>query len=138
MEDIESSLKNIFTQESAIQAKRDELTKDLDLLYDKKCKIAFDLYTEFKLKNIATLDRCIIYYYLHIESNNFCSAEEVVYKRKSTSNLIEFEQHSIHRQGRVVSLYLDVKEEDYTRSSVIIDKEMFDTLSEHFKLKIRM
>ncbi len=136
-QDIANNLKNIFSKEIKIQTKIDKLEKKIEVLYNKKCKIAYSLYKEFLLKNIDTLHNETLYYYLHIENSNFCLAEELLYNKKYSNNLIEFRHNSIHRSNKIVSLYLDVKKSDYKNSSVIIDKVQFSELSKYFTIKIR-
>ena len=87
------------------------------------------------LRNIDSLNKYEKYFYVHIQDENLL-IEELRYNNQYT-NIIEFKHISEHRKNIVVNVFLDVTKEDYTSSSVVVNQDQFQILSNDFKVIIR-
>jgi len=130
----QEKLQKIFKKEQKIERKKVKLDEKLEKIFNQKCTIAFDLYSEF-LKNNQTFNSNLEYFKLYIESGYFL-VEELIFE-KQYENLVEFKHKSNFRQNHRVNLFLDTQEQDYTNNSTVIDKNQFDRLLINFTIKIR-
>ena len=129
-----NKLKKIFKKNRKILKKEAKLEEKKEKIYKKMEAFAYYLYEDF-VENISNLNKYEEYFYVHIE-DKILFVEELRYEN-ANSNMIEFKHNSPHRQNRVVNMYLNLVKKDYKSSSVIVNKEQFQVLSNNFKIVIR-
>jgi len=130
------SLNKIFKKEEKILKKEKKLKKKLDIMYNKKVKIAYYLYQSFIQNNINTFDVFAKYYRIYIESDYHFMAEELIFK-ENFQDFIVFKHSSPYRQNQEANMPLKVEFKNYEVSSAIIDENQFLNLSKNFKITIR-
>ncbi len=135
MNDLNKRLKKVFEKEAEIEKVRKKLDIKMNKNFQRKVNIAFELYTNFLNLN-KEFYKNSEYFRIHIDSGYFL-AEELKFATKY-DNFIAFNHKSIHRQNQSVSVYLNLKRDDYDSNSAVIDKNQYNELLKEFPIKIRV
>ncbi|KIM13131.1 MAG: hypothetical protein KU38_00175 [Sulfurovum sp. FS08-3] len=134
MKSISERLNGIFEKETKLNIEKIKLDKKFDKLYSKINSIAFELYQEF-IETNQNFSRDEEYYKIYLQPKSLL-AEELIFDRMY-EDFIEFKHKSPHRKNHTVSVYFDIKENDYNSNGAVVDKNQYDRLSKDFAINIR-
>ena len=128
-------IEKLFDDMKRLEAKKRELDRAFEEIYEAFSKIAYDLHKAFLQKNLNDLRQGIGYYRIHFDKG-FIVAEELVFE-KAYENFLVFSYKNSLKGDIQINVPIDSTQKDYRSVGAVIDKEQFQKLSDTFEIVVR-